>query len=202
MLQIRVWGEQKAPALNNIQRARWDMCGSKACSWGFLSFEFPLSSFLVRKVLQLPIPRIFFSSHSSRKKVMRKIAGLHRHYTGKLWNTSVPIPTLHGFFPTQLVAEKAIQGTVVRCIGQKNMEAHSVSPQNAKVKKSDAKNMLNFPWSKGPGVLRNAACPSFHSDGQNWTLLSWYVGLITVAYPQSGIFEEANSSALPSSLKK
>lgn len=84
MFQIRVSGEQKAWALNNIQRARWDMCGSKVCSWGLFSFEFPLSSFLVRRVLQHTTPGIFFPSHSARKQVMRKMAALHGCYTDKV----------------------------------------------------------------------------------------------------------------------
>lgn len=68
------------------------------------------------------------------------------------------------------------------------------------------KNMLKFPWSKQialswPGVLKNAACPGFHSDGENWTLLSWCVASSQWPTPR-GFFAEANSSGLPSSLKK
>lgn len=85
MLQVRVSGEQKAQALNNIQRARWDMCGSKTCSWGFLSFEFPLSSFLEEKEKSFNFLFLgIFSSHSSRKQVTGKMAALHGHYTGKV----------------------------------------------------------------------------------------------------------------------
>lgn len=85
MLQFRFSGEQGAQALNNIQRARWDMCSSEPHSQGFVSFESPPSSIQEEKEksCNFLFPGII-SAHSFRKQATVKMPALCGHYTGKI----------------------------------------------------------------------------------------------------------------------